>query len=150
MVLAMSEAIVNLAREWIGTPYMHQHSTKGAGTDCLGLLRGLWRESIGQEPEGTPMYTADWSEANGEERLWEAAQRHLIPVPINPHLPGQIVLFRIFRSAVAKHIAITCQGKGDVPTIIHAYSGKGVVETPLTPAWQARIVAQFRFPIGAK
>ena len=34
------DAIVAAARTWIGTPYEHQASCRGAGTDCLGLLRG--------------------------------------------------------------------------------------------------------------
>ena len=32
------------------------------------------------------------------------------------------------------------------PTLIHAYSGHGVVESPLTPAWSRRIAGVFRFP----
>jgi cell wall-associated NlpC family hydrolase len=36
--------IVALAREWLGTPYHHQASLKGVGTDCVGLVRGIWRE----------------------------------------------------------------------------------------------------------
>lgn len=32
--------IIDAARDWIGTPYVHQASAKGAGCDCLGLLRG--------------------------------------------------------------------------------------------------------------
>ena len=31
------------ARRWIGTPYQHQASVLGAGCDCLGVLRGVWR-----------------------------------------------------------------------------------------------------------
>ena len=43
--------VVLAARAWIGTPYLHQASVKGAGCDCLGLLRGVWRELRGEEPE---------------------------------------------------------------------------------------------------
>ncbi len=32
---------VELARLWLGTPYVHQASTRGAGADCLGLIRGI-------------------------------------------------------------------------------------------------------------
>jgi cell wall-associated NlpC family hydrolase len=47
-------AIVAEARSWIGTPYQHQASLKGVGCDCLGLLRGVWRAVIGDEPKRTP------------------------------------------------------------------------------------------------
>lgn len=50
------------ARAWLGTPYVHQASAKGAGTDCLGLIRGLYRELYGQEPETPPPYTPNWNE----------------------------------------------------------------------------------------
>ena len=67
------------ARGWIGTPYRHQSSCKGAGADCLGLVRGVWRELFGAEPEPVPPYGPDWAEVAGEERLWAAALRHLDP-----------------------------------------------------------------------
>ena len=72
--------IVARARPWLGTPYEHQASCRGAGTDCLGLLRGVWRELLGEEPESVPAYTADWSEPSRSEDLLRAARRHLIPV----------------------------------------------------------------------
>ena len=119
---------------------------KGQGADCLGLLRGVWREVLGAEPEVVPSYTADWSEPSGQERLWAAAQRHLIPVAEIGAKTGDVVLFRMRSRAVAKHLAILGDGIQGFPTIIHAYSGSGVVETPLSAAWVRRIVAQFEFP----
>ena len=71
--------VVELARSWIGTPYVHRAAAKVAGTDCLGLIRGLWSELYGQDLPPVPAYTPDWSEARGEERLWHAAMEHLIP-----------------------------------------------------------------------
>ncbi len=47
-------AIVVTARLWIGTPYLHQASLRGIGCDCLGLLRGVWRDLYGPEPEAPP------------------------------------------------------------------------------------------------
>lgn len=38
------EAVIAAARSWLGTPYHHQASRKGVGCDCLGLIRGIWRE----------------------------------------------------------------------------------------------------------
>src|SRR4051812_32701629 len=43
-------AIVAEARDWIGTRYRHQASLKGVGCDCLGLVRGVWRACVGDEP----------------------------------------------------------------------------------------------------
>lgn len=136
--------IVAAARRWIGTPYRHQCSTRGQGADCLGLLRGVWREVIGPEPELPPPYTADWSEASGEERLHAAALRHLRAV--QAPRGGDVLLFRMRAGAVAKHLAILAEDRPGMRTIIHAYSGRGVVETPLTAAWARRVVGAFEFP----
>ena len=52
--MTTGDRIVALARGWIGTPYLHQTSAKAAGCDCLGLLRGIWREAVGTEPALSP------------------------------------------------------------------------------------------------
>lgn len=138
--------IVAQARAWIGTPYRHQASCKGAGADCLGLLRGLWREIYGVEPQTVPAYSPDWSEADRGERLVEAAAQHLLPVPVEAAEPGDVVILRMASGGAAKHVAIRAAEAAGYPTLIHAYSGQGVVESPLSPAWQRRIAAAFRFP----
>jgi NlpC/P60 family putative phage cell wall peptidase len=140
----MSE-VVAAARGWIGTPYLHQCSTREAGCDCLGLLRGVWREVIGPEPEAIPAYTQDWSEPQGEERLWRAALRHLTPKPLAEEAPGDVLLFRMREGAVAKHLGLQAR-TGPKASFVHAYSGHGVVESALTPPWERRIVARFAFP----
>lgn len=140
----MSRA-VEIARGWIGTPYLHQCSMRGAGCDCLGLLRGIWREMLGPEPEAVPAYSRDWSEPEGEERLWAAALRHLVAKPLDREAAGDILLFRMREGAVAKHLGLQA-GTGQEASFIHAYSGHGVVESALTPPWERRIVARFEFP----
>lgn len=138
--------VVALARTWIGTPYQHQASCRGAGTDCLGLLRGVWRELLGPEPEAVPSYTADWAEPGRSEDLLAAAARHLRPVPRSTASPGDVAVMRMRDDGVAKHVGILATAQDGSPTFIHAYSGHGVVESPLTPAWARRIAGVYRFP----
>ena len=137
--------VVDEARRWIGTPYVHQASVQGVGCDCLGLLRGLWRALYGAEPEVVPAYTPDWSEPQGDERLLQAATRHLVPVT-GAWEPGQVLLFRMRRGAVAKHVGLLSE-VGDTPAFVHAYTGHGVVESPLSDPWWRRVVARFEFPL---
>lgn len=137
---------LSIARGWIGTPYLHQASRKGAGADCLGLLRGVWRELYGTEPETPPPYTPDWSEPEAIERLWAAAERHLLPLPDGVSwAEGQVILFRMRERCVAKHLGISGLRDG-AASFVHAYSGHGVVESPLSLPWANRIVARFAFP----
>ncbi|HVV42913.1 MAG TPA: hypothetical protein VHC94_17820 [Nitrobacter sp.] len=88
------DAIVAEARAWIGTRYRHQASLKGVGCDCLGLVRGVWRHCIGDEPETPPPYAPDWAEARGEETLAAAAFRHLVPISREALGAGDVLLFR--------------------------------------------------------
>ncbi|MEM9968322.1 MAG: peptidase [Pseudomonadota bacterium] len=143
--MSVAPASVLLARRWLGTPYVHQASARGAGCDCLGLLRGIWRELYGNEPEIIPAYSKDWSEPQGDERLWAAALRHLVTKSLDDTADGDVLLFRMRQNAVAKHLGLQST-VGDAPAFIHAYSGRGVVESPLSLPWRRRIVARFAFP----
>lgn len=137
--------IVAAARLWLGTPYLHQAARRGAGTDCLGLIRGLWQDLAGAEPEAPPAYSPDWSEASGDERLWAAAERHLRRMA-TPGL-GSVLLFRMRKGVVAKHLGIvSALGPLGPMKFIHAYSGQGVVETSFGAIWHQSLVAAFDFP----
>ncbi len=134
--------IVEAARDWLGTPYRHQGSRKGVGTDCLGLVRGVWRDLYLEEPEQPPAYTPDWAERLGEDTLLRAAQRHMREIAIGEARAGDLLLFRMGLGCPAKHAAILT----GPDTLIHAYWGKSVCETRLVPWWRRRIAAAFRFP----
>lgn len=141
--MILRSAILAEARDWIGTPYQHQASVKGAGCDCIGLVRGVWRALLGDEPERLPAYTPDWAERMGAETLLEAAHRHFRP--INQAAPGDVLLFRMHASAPVKHCAIL----DDDACLLHAYWGRAVVRSRFAPWWRARLSASFAFPGAA-
>ena len=142
------DQVVEAARLWLGTPYRHRASTLGAGCDCLGLLRGVWREVLGAEPEAVPGYTPDWAEPGRSEELLAAAGRHLDAVARREARVGDVVVLRMREGGVAKHVGFLARSPLGHLTLIHAYSGHGVVESALTPAWARRIAGVFRFPEG--
>ncbi|HRK23559.1 MAG TPA: NlpC/P60 family protein [Beijerinckiaceae bacterium] len=133
--------IISAARAWIGTPYLHQASLRGIGCDCLGLLRGVWREVIGSEPETPPPYAPDWAEAGFDETFAQACRQHLVPVVVNAARPGDVLLFRWRSGLPAKHAAILTAADH----IIHAHDGAAVAEVPLG-LWRRRIAFAFCFP----
>lgn len=134
--------IVTLARTWLGTPYHHQASLKGVGCDCVGLVRGVWREIYGAEPGPLPAYTRDWAEALGRGTLLEAAQRHLVEIPPTEAQPGDVLIFRWRLTAPAKHCAILATRT----TMIHALEGAPVSEVCLSPWWHRHLAGAFAFP----
>lgn len=141
----MSETQIRVLTEtkrWLDTPYQHQASECGAGCDCLGLLRGIYRHLYGAEPVTPPPYTPDWAEQCGEETLREAAKLWLDEIPKGAAKPGDALLFRMSPDAPCKHIAIL-----SAPNIItHAYWGRAVVESYFVPYWRRRWTHSFRFP----
>lgn len=141
--------VVAEARRWIGTPYLHQASLCGAGADCLGLLRGVWRAIHGVEPELVPPYTEDWAEPSRREVLLEAAERWLCRKAGADAASGDVLLFRMRDGSIAKHLGIQTN-LGDAPRFVHSYTGHGVTESALSQPWQRRIVARFAFPEGHK
>jgi NlpC/P60 family putative phage cell wall peptidase len=134
------EAIVAAALTWLDTPYQHQASVRGAGCDCLGLIRGVWRMTIGPEPEALPPYSPHWAEGTGEYLL-QGLARWLTPTA-RP-APGDVLVFRMGPAAVAKHCAIL-DGSGE--GLIHAYWGRAVVESRFAPWWRRRLAGAFSFP----
>jgi NlpC/P60 family putative phage cell wall peptidase len=135
----MIELVVAESRSWIGTPYRHQHSVKGAGCDCLGLLRGVWRSVHGSEPVAVPNYSPMWGEVGDEEPMLDAAHQWLTPCT-DIH-PGAVLMFRMKRRSIVKHCGIAvAPGR-----MVHAASEVGVVEVPLDDFWMKRIAGRFDF-----
>jgi NlpC/P60 family putative phage cell wall peptidase len=137
----MRALAVDAARRWIGTPYVHRASVPGAGADCLGLVRGVWRMLYGAEAEMPPAYSPLWGET-GAETMRDALARHMRPVPVDAAQPGDVMLFRFAPDAAAKHAAVL-SGAG---RMIHAYAGRCVAETALGPWWMRRRAAAFGWP----
>lgn len=133
-------AIVAAAREWLGTPYHHQASVRGVGCDCLGLLRGVWREVVGPEPARVPPYRPDWADA-GQDLLREAAERHLEPIPPSQAREGDVLLFRWRGHLPAKHCAILTESD----RMIHAHDGAAVAEVAVTGWWRRHLAGAFQF-----
>lgn len=136
------EEVVEVARRWLGTAYHHQASLCGSGTDCLGLIRGVYRELYGQEAAPVPGYTRDWAEAGGKETLLIAARLHLQEIDVAKAQAGDVVIFRWRQAMPAKHAAIL-SGRHKM---IHAIEGARVSEVALSPWWRRRLAGAFKFP----
>ncbi|HTJ56989.1 MAG TPA: NlpC/P60 family protein [Devosiaceae bacterium] len=135
------DEIITAARAWLGTPYRHQATTLGAGCDCLGLLRGVWRMLYGDEPVAVPPYRADWRDLGSAETLLAAANRFLTPAS-PPLAAGQVVLFRLAGLQSPRHCGIMVSPE----RFIHAQERLGVIEANLTDGWRRRVAGVFGFP----
>lgn len=162
LLIAHKERIVDITRGWLGTPYHHQASVRGVGTDCFGLIRGVWRELYAQalDPETMPPYSWDWAEAKNEETMLAGARRHMeeIPVLLGPGDcgirlesrgmvgAGDVLLFRYRDGYNAKHAGILTGGD----RMIHASYDAVCSEVHLGDWWYRHAAGAFRFPLTQK
>ena len=134
--------IVETARSWLGTPYRHQASVRGAGTDCLGLLRGVYAELCGEPSEQPPPYQPDWYDVQRDDLLLRKAFEYLEPVDLAMAGPGDVLVFRMRKDMAAKHCGIMVyEGR-----MVHAMLRKDVEEITVTGWYERHIVGAFRFP----
>lgn len=138
------EEIVEEARRWIGTPYLHQHKVFGFGVDCLNLPRAVG-EACGvlvvNEKRFAPL--AAYSD-QPSPRTVEAVSRCLFKRTTRPLL-GDIARIA-WRPGLPMHFAILGEFRGR-PTLIHALATKGgVVEHGFVAEWPGLVDSWWRFP----
>jgi NlpC/P60 family putative phage cell wall peptidase len=121
------------ARAWVGTPFVPRGDLRGAGADCIGLIRGLWWELAGRFAPA-PAWRADWSAAPAEAIL-DGLARHVVRVPLAEVRPGHVITYRIGDKRAAHVAILTDEGA------VHAWEVGGVKETAplfgreITSAW---------------
>uniref|UniRef100_A0A2A4Z8R0 Peptidase P60 n=1 Tax=OCS116 cluster bacterium TaxID=2030921 RepID=A0A2A4Z8R0_9PROT len=128
------------ANGWLGTPYQHQASLKHIGCDCLGLLRGVWREVRGDEPELPPPYAPRWNDAEKNDLLLAMAERNFChKTQDEPIEMADILLFRYRQHLPTRHVAIAISDH----QFIHAYAGRGVVVNGFSAWWQRHLAGHY-------
>ena len=140
-MMPLTDEIVGAARAWLGTPYRHRSSMRGAGCDCLGLLRGVWRALYGYEQADVPPYGRNPRDPWHAHAMEAAAERYLERSAAEPRA-GQVVLFRLIASLPPRHCGIMTSPD----RFIHAQERHGVVEANLTDGWKRRLAGVFDWP----
>jgi NlpC/P60 family putative phage cell wall peptidase len=141
--------VVAEAREWLGTRWHHQAATKGVGTDCMGLVRGvsarlgLMPADIMQSAAALPF--AGYGRAPFAGQLELACATFFSPVSAAQAKPGDMVLIAF--DVAPHHVGIL----GDYPaggfSLIHAYMPtRKVIESRLDALWLSRVVSYWRIP----
>jgi NlpC/P60 family putative phage cell wall peptidase len=133
--------IYNTALTWLNTPYIHQARTKHIGTDCLGLILGIWQEIYGNLPQQPPAYTRSWRQLDTTEPLLTAAFQHLQPVSLSSIDISDLLFFRMHAAAPVKHIGLY-MGKNK---FLHAYEKRGTILEPLVDYWKKHLQYAFLF-----
>lgn len=143
--MTYQQHVVTAARQWVGTPWHHRASCLGAGADCLGLIRGVWRQVVGPEPVPIPAYSDDCSRLRDRWDIKDRMAAHFTPCAAELAQPGDVLLLCMSQRSAAKHLAILADKKENL-TLIHSYEKHGVVEQHFSKSWRRRAVEGFRFP----
>lgn len=132
MPLPDREAVVDAARSWIGTRWVHQGRTP-LGVDCAGLVIKV-HDMLGLEAEDMQGYRR----TPNANTFLEHIRRQTTPAP-EPR-PGSLGIFKETR--VACHVGIFAwHPKYDCLSLIHAHAAhKKVVEEPFTKDWFFNLV----------
>jgi hypothetical protein len=135
--MTTGQDIINAAREYLQTPYLHQGRAKGVGIDCIGLpicvcwdlgLSDFNDQNYGEHPSGNLLI----------DRI--ATQCTLIDMPVL----GCLMVFRIEK--LPQHCGIFSHKDGR-DTLIHAYQGiDRVKEHTYTDWWSDRLVQAYALP----
>jgi NlpC/P60 family putative phage cell wall peptidase len=140
------QEIVEETNSWLGTPYFHQASLKGVGSDCLGLIRGVAIALNYLQPD----FHKDYPEIFGYGRspyglLVPLFQNFCVEIPKEEMAVGHILIFRIEEEP--QHCGILVR-EG---VFVHAHAGAPkVTNNTLTSGrnyWGDRITNVFQFPV---
>ncbi len=137
--------IVEIAKTWLGTPYHHQQHIRGIGTDCLGLIVGIYEEIYGSVPNVPLNYSHNWMESTGKELMLDHANKYLTKIDKKDIVSGVVVLFRMQNHGLVKHAGVVTKWRGDTKSMIHAQEGLGVVEVFLNSWWINHVIGIYEF-----
>jgi NlpC/P60 family putative phage cell wall peptidase len=133
--------IVNEAREWLGTPWKHQASLKGVGTDCIGLIRGVARAIGIADPfvTGEAIRYLGYGRRPDPTLLLEACDEYL---DRGRGALGDIIVMR-FETEPQHFALVSCLRPR---RMIHAYAqARKVVENGMDALWLSRVVRTYAF-----
>lgn len=136
-----AERIVEVARSWLGVPFLHQGRSR-RGVDCAGLVIVVGREVGGFAP--------DWDFRNYQRQEHPRQMLRLMDENLHkrtngePERVGDIVVIHP-KGSTSWHMGIVTG-----PRVVHAWSVAGkVIESPLTAEWVYRRRAVYSYPGGA-
>lgn len=146
MLKVTRRQIVDEARTWFDTPYLHQAHLKGVGADCHGLLRGvglalgLLNMAMRDLPEVRP-FQKYGREPNGN--FLDACRALFDEIPIESARAGDIVAIRF--QGHPRHCGILADHPSGGLSLIHIYQRMTVHEHRIDAKWRRRIVAAFQY-----
>lgn len=139
--MATPQKIIETAREYTGTPFMHQGQYKGVGIDCVHFIRNVARDS-GATPDVE--FEANYKRHEDGVMMLAMLKAYLKRVPDLARVqPADVVAFHDGKAeGIPRHIGIVTQTTPYLK-VIHA-SERGVVEHRMDLNWKRRVQSVWR------
>ena len=129
--------IIELAREMLGTPFVHQGRVPGVGVDCGGVLECVWNKL----PCYPRVSVTSYGRVPHQRAMTAVLDKYFERIAIGAAGLGDVIHIAWVRN-IPQHVGILT----DIG-IVHAYAyAKRVVEEPLEQAWRGKVRAAYRFP----
>jgi len=144
--------LVEEAKAWIGTPFLHNGRSRSQGVDCMGLIYVIYKNLGFDVPDGDGQsYSFDWFHHTPESRYMAGLLKLGKSVEKNDIRIGDILMFRPGLIAPSRNNKIThggvCVGNNEM---IHARNGAPVEITKLSyKAWDITFAGAIRLHIVA-
>lgn len=152
---ATREQIVEIARSWKGTSYLHQGNIKNLGADCEGFVEGVFREAGFLEVEEI---VHNWRRREDGSLMLSLLNQNLDfvegsaprePIDMSLALPGDILAFcdpALREPDVPRHLGIYTGARADnVHYVIHmGDETHGVLEHRMDRRWLSRVHSIWR------
>ncbi len=117
--------LIDVARNYVGTPFHHAARTKGTGVDCMGLL-----VCAGKEINYPFTDILTYSRTATDFGLVEKCADYLDEIAIGDQQPGDVGLFWIDPSTkLPQHTCIFSDYRDGIG-MIHAWEQAGRTDTP--------------------
>ena len=144
----LREQLLTITDSWLETPFRPHSARKGAGADCIQLVRAIYIEA-GVVPETVTLptdYTLDQGHHNEERSpilAWLERGEYFSPVPLDHVLlVGDLLAFRIGRGARSVHHLGILTGRR---AFIHCVERVGTISSALyDPTWWKRLHSIWR------
>lgn len=137
--------MVTEAKTWQGTPWSHQASLKGVGTDCIGFVGGVARALgiPGGKEWATDPEIAGYGRLPDPVMLTKACDKYMDRIPVESAGLGDVLVMRASNVQQPTHFAIV--SRLDPTYILHSRLKHKVTENRLAPSIAALVVRAYRF-----
>lgn len=127
---------VELVRTYIGTEFGHQKRMPGKKLDCAGVIVCA-SKTLGYEFDDLTNYSRTPSQEDILNKIFSSG---FYEVSLSEAIPGDILLMAY--DGNIQHIAVVTEN--NPLYILHAVTGKSVIEHILNEAWKSKIRRVFR------